>query len=212
MSDDSSTDAVSVVQFDYGEIATIGQHVETYETPSGPKEGPVRQRVDYGETIFIGQPSDSTEQMARQRMESLDIRLKSDQTAELAAVIKDNRQRKQPEKTIVGPIKTSHGLRTLPVSLPEPDRIRIVWTGGAGFAATPPLRRIMAELGRYVTVAVPTRDDLGDPRRTDEAAFDRQILRMVETGDRIGIRLLSQRRGMTTTQAHEFVTGVERQV
>jgi hypothetical protein len=182
--DDSSTDELCVVQIDYHEIAEVCQHVETYTTPSN--RGHSNSRKDT----------------------SLDIRLNPTDTSQLEAALKMVRDRPQPERTYLGFIKVIGKPTSFPVSLPEPNLLRVAWYGTAAS-----LRRPLAELAPWVRVGEPTRHDEKDWRDLSDDEFRAQVLRLVRAGDRFGATdLLARRRGLTTTQAIQFVDELERRV
>src|SRR6185295_17673734 len=105
--DQSSLDALAVVQLDYEEIVAVSQDVEIYSTP-GSKGGSVRQKL-----------------------QSLEIRLTHSITSELEAALSATRHHAQPERVYLGLIRVKSGVSHFPVSLPAADVIRVAWRGGS---------------------------------------------------------------------------------
>jgi hypothetical protein len=189
--DQSPTDQLCVVQLEYREIAEVGQHTDRYNTPA----------------------RNSQHNSVQHKLTSLDIRLNPVDTSQLEAMLTAVRHRPQPVRTYLGFIKSTSQPTNFPVSLAEPDLIRIAWRGGTGFLAAPSLSRVLAELTPWVKVGEPTRRDEQDWRELSDAEVSDLVLRLVKAGDRMSANdLLMRRRGLNVTQATEFVAGLERPV
>jgi hypothetical protein len=189
--DQSPTDELCVVQLEYREIAEVSQHADSYTTPD----------------------SHSRNNSVKRKLTSLDIRLNPADAGPLEAMLAAVQHRPQPVRTYLGFIKSTAGAGRSPVSLPEPDLIRVAWLGGVGHGAVPSLRRVLAELAPWVKVGEPTRHDEKDWRELSDDEFRAQVLRLVKAGDRFGATdLLARRRGLTTTQAIQFIDELGRRV
>jgi len=93
-----------------------------------------------------------------------------------------------------------------PVSLPEPDQIRIAWRGGTGNWVSPSLRHLLRELAGLVPTGEATHTRRQDWRDLSDAAFDDQIMGLVQAGDTVSAaNMLVRRRGYSTTEARRFV-------
>ena len=83
--------------------------------------------------------------------------------------------------------------------------IRLVWRGQSDWIS-PPLHRILRELESHVTVAPTTYCDVSNLKDLNSEEVDTLTLQLVESGDKLGaIKLLQERCGYSTTEAHRFV-------
>jgi hypothetical protein len=181
--DRGPTDKATVIHLPYDKIADVRHHRESYTTPSSAAGGSTHWKVH-----------------------SLDIRLKQPDDGELHAALRAYRLGKPLPVSIIGFIKVISSPSHFPVSLAEPDVIRIAWRGGHSNWAAPSLKRVLPALGAHVTIAEPADERRGDWREWDESQLDERIIELVESGARIeAVKLLVERRGYTTTDAHQFV-------
>lgn len=181
--DRGPADTLTVVQLAYSEIADVRRHRESYTTPSNDTGVSTHWKLQY-----------------------LDIRLKQPDLGELHDALFTNRWRKPLPYSVLGFIQVTTSPSHFPVSLAKPDVLRIAWRGGHGNWAAPSLRRVLQELRRHVTVAESSERQRDDWQEMDEAQLDDQILDLVQAGSRIdAIKLLVERRGYTTTEAHQFI-------
>ena len=121
--------------------------------------------------------------------------------SELAAEL-----RRQVTRTHLGGLATSrsrHG--HAPVTVHDSHVIRIAWRGRYDWVS-PSLRRTLGELRSRVRIGEPTRADLTDLHALTSKEVDKLTLQLVESGDKLGaIKLLTDRRGCSTTEAHQLV-------
>jgi hypothetical protein len=179
--DRAANDTETVVELDFAEIAEVRQAGEVYYTPS-TEGGSVRQSV-----------------------KSLEIVLTHDRSDELAAAMSLDRTKTPPQRWICGVGVTTRPAH-FPVSLPEPDCIRIAWRGGTGNWVAPSLRHVLRELAGLVRTGEAKQTQRADWQDLTEAELDDQILRLVQAGDKMSaIDLLTIRRGYSTTEARQFV-------
>jgi len=132
-------------------------------------------------------PSDSTAS-TDYKLESLDLHLASGDTRQLLPSLLEARA-------------SSKGLPTS-VAVPAPGVIRIAWRGH-NQGVVPALGPVLAEIGRRVKVADPTRSDRPDWRDLNDAELDEQIAHLVRWGDSLEASgLLRRRCGCSATEAH----------
>ena len=180
--DDGPTDVRTVLQLDYSEIAEARRHVETFSTP------------------------DSEGGSTRDKLQSLELQLTHDKTDELQAALSEDRRRTPTERVYLRFIRASSRPCHFAVSLPASDRLRIAWRGGKGSWVAPSLATVLRELDRHVRIAEPSRLDRPDWRQLNDEDFDALVLDLVHAGARLdATKLLVERRGYTTTEAHQFV-------
>jgi hypothetical protein len=179
--DRGSGDTETVVELDFAEVAEVRQAGEVYYTP-GTEGGSVRHSV-----------------------KSLEIVLTHDRTDELSAAMSLDRTRTPPQHRFCGVGVTTRPAH-FPVSLPQPDCIRIAWRGGTGNWVAPSLQHVLRELTGLVPTGDATQTQRADWREMTESEFDDQILRLVQSGDKMSaVDLLKSRRGYSTTEARRFV-------
>ncbi len=180
--DRSSQETLSVVELTDSEIEHVQRRTERYTAPTMS-----------GSTVSY-------------KLESLDIKLHESDTGQLAAALAACRRAKQPWTKQLGFMTSKSGVTLYSVSLPAADRIRIAWWGGRGHGITPSLRRVLEKLEYRMSVAEPTDDKRPDWREIPDAQLDDEILSLVGAGNRIdAIKLLENRRDMSTTEAHQFI-------
>jgi hypothetical protein len=178
--DRSSTDVLCVVRLEFGEIAEAREYLERYSVPT-------------------------TKGSTRYKLRSLDLELKSDQTAELLAAISDNRKRLNPTNNYMG-VKVTGRASHFPVHLVKPNLIRISWRGGQSFWATPSLDNLLENLSQRVKIGEKEINDRGPWQNIEDVDFDDQVLELARSGSVIdAVNLLVRRRGYTHTQAKQFV-------
>jgi hypothetical protein len=125
--------AVTVARLDYGEIASVGSHTESYTTPSKPN-------------------SDASTEW---RDEFLAIELIHDQTDELKAILNNLRF---PPASSTSSSGEQHASGRIPtVWIVHPSLLRIAWTSSHGPAVAPRLNQVLCRLATYVPVAQFTR-------------------------------------------------------
>lgn len=117
---DVVADALSVVHLKYAEIASVGQHTESYTTPSERASGPGSH----------GKVGGSTEW----RDKFLEIELNHDQTEELKAALNDLRFPPVPPEPASGPASgPARAGRSPPtVWIVNPSLLRIGWVSAHG--------------------------------------------------------------------------------
>jgi len=154
---DILAEALSVVRLDYREIASVGQHTESYSTPSKMATGPGSYGAVGGSTEW--------------RDKFLEIELTHDQTEELKAALNDLRFPPASAQPPSGQVR-GRG-RVSPVWLVSPAVIRIGWVSGHGPAILPRLAHALSRLETYVRVDSPTRNERPNWRKlTPEEATD----------------------------------------
>jgi hypothetical protein len=135
----------------------------------------------------------------------LELELKGASTDELRAELAAE-LRRQVTRTHLGGLATSrsrHG--HAPVTAHDSHVIRIAWRGRYDWVS-PSLRRALGELRPRVRVGEPTRADFTDLHALTSEEVDKLTLQLVESGDKLGaIKLLTDRRGCSTTEAHQLV-------
>lgn len=95
-----------------------------------------------------------------------------------------------------------------PVEALDGDRLRIMFSD-ATRGVSPRLGRVLRVLADFIAVgaepAPQTSQPTADWRHMDDAAFDALVLQLADRGRRIDcVKLLKERRGMTTTEACKF--------
>lgn len=179
--DQSPLDTLSVVELADDEIVEVQRRVERYTTPKSN-----------GGTID-------------HKLESLDINLREAASGELATALAEIRRVQQPWTRFLG-MSSRSKVSLQSVSLPEPHRVRIAWHGGQGHSIAPRLKRVLADLTPRLNVAEAADHRRPNWREIPDAALDDEILKLLCTGNRIdAIKLLKVRRGLSTTEAHQFV-------
>ena len=146
---DDVLDALSVLRLDYGEIASVGQHTESYTTPmKTTSDAPTEWRDKF-----------------------LEIELTHDQTEKLKAALNDLRF---PPATTQFPSEQVRARGRLPtVWFVNPSLLRIAWTSSHGPVVAPRLAQALARLETYVNVTPPTRRERPNWRKlTPEEATD----------------------------------------
>lgn len=182
--DASSTDGLCVVELSYAEISAARKRVDKFTVPSN------RSRSTY------------------HSLTSLELQLVHDRTEPLAAALVEHRNRPGVERRYFGISVTSKPSH-FPVSLPAPNRLRIAWRGGVGNHVAPSITDALNELTGYVRVEDPTVERSVDWKHLTDEQLDDRILELALAGDKIdAVKLLTVRRGYSTTEAVEFVKGL----
>jgi hypothetical protein len=180
--DQGPKDTHTIVQFNYREIAEAFQITERYTESNGQ-----------GRTNFY-------------TLKSLDLRLGHGDTQDLQSAIGENRRRTPTPQSYFGGIHVTTRPTQYPVSLPEDDLIRIQWRGKIGLWVAPNVSKALDELSKYVKIAEPARLQRKEWREMTDEEFDAKVLELVQAGSRMdAINLLIDRRGFSTTEAHQFV-------
>jgi hypothetical protein len=135
----------------------------------------------------------------------LDIELSNSVPEELRTELAEE-LRRQVKRSHFGGLaesRTRHGNSN--VTVPSSNAIRLAWRSRFDWV-TPPLRRALRELQGRVAVCEPSRDDFSNWKSMGDGQIDRLTLQLVESGDKMGaIKLLTERRGYTATDARLFV-------
>jgi hypothetical protein len=135
----------------------------------------------------------------------LDIRLVKPLVNELRAEIAEERRRHVQRTHLGGVAKSRSRSGHVPVTVMADDTIRLAWRGRFDWVS-PSLRRVLRELEGRVTVGEATHSDLSNSKGLSSDEIDTLTLQLVESGDKLGaVKLLSDRRGYSTTEAHRFV-------
>jgi hypothetical protein len=99
--------------------------------------------------------------------------------------------------------RSRHG--HVPVTVPDSNVIRIAWRGRYDWVS-PSLRRTLEELRPRVRIGESTCADFTDLHALTNDEVDRLTRQLVESGDKLGaIKLLTHRRGCSTTEARQLV-------
>jgi hypothetical protein len=140
--------ALTVVRLDYGEIAGVGSHTESYTTPA--------KAASEGSTEW--------------RDEFLAIELTHDETDELKAALNDLRF----SPAAPSPGGEPHASGHVPtVWLVDSSTLRIVWTSSHGPVVAPRLTQVLSRLATYAQVAQFTRRERPNWRKlTPEEATE----------------------------------------
>jgi hypothetical protein len=179
--DENPLDTLSVVELSTREIAEARRRTERYTTPSS-KGGNVKHRLD-----------------------SLELVLDQADEGPLGEALTAIRAARQPWKSVLG-MRWTHQVTMHSVTLPDAKVIRIAWSGGQGHGIAPRLARALERLQEWVRVGDALETDAGDWTNLAEARIDDEVLDLVSKGHTIAaVRLLSLRRGMSTTDAKKFV-------
>jgi hypothetical protein len=180
--DRGPTDALTVVQFSYRDIAEAYPFTERYTASNGE-----------GRTNFY-------------TLKSLELRLRHADTQELQKAISENRRRTPTPLSYFGGIHVTTRPTQYPVSLPEDDLLRVQWRGKIGLWVAPSVSKALNELSKYVKIAEPIRLQGKEWREMTDEEFDAKVVELVQAGSRMdAIDLLVDRRGYSTTQAHQFI-------
>jgi hypothetical protein len=136
---------------------------------------------------------------------SLELQLTGAVPEELRAELAVERLRQVTRSHLGGLAESRSRYGNSHVTVPANDVIRIAWRNRFCWV-TPPLGRTLRELKRYVAVGEPTLTDFSNWQTMSDAEVDRLTLQLVESGDKMGaIKLLTARRGYSTTDARLFV-------
>lgn len=131
----------------------------------------------------------------------LDLRLRHPRTEELAEALRRERSRGAGRDGSLGKTKFHH----YPVALPEPDLVRILWSGPRS-RVRPGLGRILRLLSERVPLEEGSRIKRSIPEASEGRALDDYIVELIETGDRIGaVKLVRLRYGYGLEKARIFV-------
>jgi hypothetical protein len=134
-----------------------------------------------------------------------EIRLAGPAVDELRSEIAEERRR-HVERSHLGGVATSRSRSGhVPVTVTHDNTIRLAWRGRFDWVS-PPLRRVLRELEGRVTVGAATNSELSNSKNLNSEEVDSLTLQLVESGDKLGaVKLLTDRRGYSTTEAHRFV-------
>ncbi len=187
--------ALSVVHLDYGEIAGVGRHTESYTTPSEIATGAKTYGAVGGSTTW--------------RDEFLEIQLRHDQTEELRTVLNDLRFPPAPAQSTSGRVPVRS--RVSPVWFVNRTLLRIAWISGHGAAILPRLPQVLGRLDGIVPAAEPTRIERPNWRKLtpEEATNLARELVHVHGATSAATALLTRTCGMTQSEASTQVRQFE---
>jgi hypothetical protein len=135
----------------------------------------------------------------------LDIQLVAPVAAELRGEIAEERRRHVASSHVGGLVKSRSRSGHVPVTIFGDHTIRLAWRGRFDWVS-PSLHRILRELEGRVTVGPATHSELSNTKDLSSEEVDTLTLQLVESGDKLGaVKLLTDRRGYSTTEAHRFV-------
>jgi hypothetical protein len=177
----------TVVELTYSDIEFARRVVHRYTTPSG--NGKLRTHKD----VY------------------LELRLNPELIEQLGAEITAERQRALPEKQLLGGfVKSRTGRTNMPIETEGEDAVRVKFSA-ANTGLTPSIKRTIAMLREFVTVEEDHAINSEHWRELSDAAFDDLVLRLAMSGQQIDAsNLLQRRRGMTLTEAKNFVDELRR--
>jgi hypothetical protein len=172
--------AKTVIHVPYNEIARVREHIV--------------KRAE--------KTSDSTTVWTDRYM---DLELLEAAPEEIRAELAEERRRHVTRSHLGGFVTSRSRNGHVPVTAPENDVIRIAWRGRYDWVS-PSLRRALQELRPRVRIGEPTRDDRTDLHALSAGEVDKLTRELVESGDKLGaIKLLTDRRGCSTTEARQLV-------
>jgi hypothetical protein len=135
----------------------------------------------------------------------LDIQLVDAVPEDLRTEIAEERRRQVIRTYLWGLVTSRSRQAHSPVTVPGTNVIRLAWRGRFDWI-TPSLPRTLQELRRRVAIGEATQSDFSDWKSLTDAQIDSLALQLVESGDKFGaVKLLIDRRGYSTTEAHQFV-------
>jgi hypothetical protein len=179
-----------VLRLRSSEIMSIGRHIEAYSTPSKTSSPPSAGKAVGADTVW--------------RDEFLEIRLKSAQADELRSLLQ-----RLPSARTPGPSSPNkaHAREPFPIWLAGPSVVRICWNSGHGRAVAPRLKRVLARIKPFASVAAPTRRDRKNWRElsADEAVELARELVFVHGDERYSAALLVRVCGMSQNAASGMV-------
>jgi hypothetical protein len=130
--------------------------------------------------------------------ESLELRLASGDTREVARILIDERVAREGNHQSV--------------TVPAEGVLRIAWRGH-GNDVVPPLDQVLAELSPHVEVAAATRRDRPNWFDLSDAELDELVAQLVRSGDQMEAGSLLVHRGRcSTTEAHRLVKELETRI
>jgi len=190
-------DALSVLHLDYGEIARVGQHAESYTTPS--------EIAGSATPPGVAATTTSTEW----RDKFLEIELIHDQTAELKSALNDLRFPPPPADAASAAARATGRIPT--VWLVKASLLRIVWVSSHGPVIAPRLAQMLSELETYVQVTLPTRRERPNWRKltAEEATELARELVHVHGAAVTATALLSRTCGLSHGEANTQVRQLE---
>jgi hypothetical protein len=178
-------DPPTIVEIPLGEIAAVGQRVETYTTlGTGPGRTVPRRDV------------------------SLELCLHSGETEELkAALLEERRHPGRKKSWFGGGVSVTTRATHFPVSLPDASTIRITYRTSLGPYLSPRPRRVLAELEQNgVLIAEPARVDRAAWNTLGDGELIREVVRLADAGAKIdAVKVLAQARDMKTADARRLV-------
>jgi hypothetical protein len=136
----------------------------------------------------------------------LELELKSPGSGELRRELDEERRRDPLPRSYFGGFVTTRSRRTqLPIDLEGETKLRVKFSV-SNYGLRPPLKKVLAELQNFVTVEpdhAPTREEW---KQLDGIEFKQFVERLVKNGAKMdAMELLRRRKGMTTTEAHNYV-------
>jgi hypothetical protein len=176
--------ANTIVFLPYHEIAAVRRVVHRYTTPSSDND-----TTSYKDVY-------------------LELRLRTSDNSALKKALADERRRDPPPRSHFGGAVTSQTRRTqFPVEMEGDSAVRVKFTHfGSGYGLRPALKKVLATLEQFVTVESDEQQSTASWRELDETQFDDLVRRLATSGQSLdAIRLLRERKGLSTTAAHNFV-------
>jgi hypothetical protein len=183
-SNDHLPEGRTVAWIDRAEIAGMGKYVATYTTPGS------------------GETSSTT----HWKTTSLQIELNHADTRELDDALLAEQNIKMPSRKVIGFIRRTPGKTgSYPVTLPQPNVIRIKWRSSKDFVS-PSIKAVLTEMGLREKIDGGMKDEFGDWRTMDEGRFDELVRNLSASGDTFSAaELLVARRGLSLTEAMGYM-------
>jgi hypothetical protein len=180
--------AETVVFLPYGEIDSVRQYVHRYVTRSG-------SRSTYHKDVY------------------LEILLRETDTTELQVALAEEWERQPPPRKYFGGQVTSRTRRTqAPITVEGDELVRVKFSV-SNYGLRPPLKKVLALLERFVAVDADHESPTEDWEKLDGPQFDALIRRLATNGQRFdAMKLLRQRKGLSATEAKQFVEGLSEQL
>ncbi len=166
---------------DRAEITEVNKAVVTYTTPA----------------------SEGTGNNPKEKITFLQIKLTHQDTQDLQAALQAEQNAKPPEKRILGFIKISGKTGPSPVTLPQPDTIRIQWRyRQKGIIVTPSIDTVLTKLALSSKTGNPEKTDFANWQTLDAPSFEKLLQTLIASGNRIAAaKLLVAKQGLSLTEA-----------
>ncbi len=176
----------TIVYLLYREIASGRRIVHRYTTPSS----------DHGSTSH--------------KDVYLELRLKSHDCDKLIKALAEERRRDPPKRAHLGGVVTSQTRRTqFPIEMEGETALRVKFAVGS-YGLRPSIKKVLATLGGFIVIEEEHRQISENWRDLDDNAFDDLVRCLARAGKRLDAeRLLRERKGLSTTAAHQFIEALE---